>query len=209
MSEIPLQQTTRAATLPEITWNRPGTGGFSPRLVIAALLSVLVPGAGHLLIGERRKGLVLLGVSIASALLVVAIVPREPFAALAMFTQPRNLGALLIADLALMLFRVYAVVDVVRSGKPRSERHAGTLLAVALLVAMTAAPHVAVAYYDIVTYQFLEEVFDNDSSPPQAVAPGEVQLTREVRLADGVVPAAPPVVAPANETGVPDESSNP
>ncbi len=171
------------------------------------MASVLLPGLGHLLIGKRRKGLLLLGISLASMLLVVAIVPTEPFAALAMFTQPRNLAALLVADLALMLFRVYAVIDVVRNGESRNERHPGMLVALVLLLAITAAPHIAVAYYDIVTYQFLDNVFDGGASAKrQGVAPTEVHTTLEVRLADGVNAAAPPVVAP---TGVPDDSSAP
>lgn len=207
MSEIPLHQSARSATLPEISWSRPATGAFSARLIFAAVLSVLLPGLGHLLIGNRRKGLTLLALTVASVLLVIAIVPREPFAMLAMFTQPRNLAALLVADLALMLFRAYAVIDVVRGGSSRAERHPGMLAALALLLAITAAPHIAVAYYDIVTYQFLDNVFDGgNAAKRQTVAPAEVQTTLEVRLADGVNAAAPPVVAP---TGVANDSGTP
>ena len=86
------------------------------------------------------------------------------------------------------------------------ERHPSVAL-LALLLAITAAPHIAVAYYDVITYQFLDEVFDGgNSARRQTVAPTEVQTTHEVRLADGVNASAPPVVAP---TGVPDDPSDP
>jgi len=207
VSQIPFQQTSSVSALPEITWSRPATDQFSGRVAFAALLSVLVPGLGHLFLGERRKGLTLLGASLLSALILVAVMPREPFAVLAMFTQPRNLLALLLVDLALLLFRAYAVVDVVRGSDESNQRHPGMLAVLALLLAITAAPHVAVAYYDVITYQFLDNVFDGgNSARRQTVAPTEVQTTREVRLADGVNAAAPPVVAP---TGEADDSSSP
>ncbi|MGD9714425.1 MAG: hypothetical protein AB7V46_20545 [Thermomicrobiales bacterium] len=207
MSEIPLQSTNSAQTLPEITWKRPVTWPFPGRVIVAAALSALIPGTGHVLIGERRKGLLLLAATLVSVLAVVAVVPREPFAALAMLTQPRNLAGLLVADVALLLFRGYAVIDVVRSGRKRADNHPGMLVVLALLLAFTAAPHVAVAYYDIVTYQFLENVFDGGNAfRREAVAPAQVQTTLEIRLADGVNAAAPPVVAP---TGVPDDPSVP
>lgn len=206
MAQFPLQTTSNVSPLPEIAWSRPATGEFSRRVALAAVLSALIPGLGHLLIGARRKGLILLAATALITVLVIALVPTEPFAVLAMFSQPRHLAVLLVADLILLLFRVYSVVDVVRSSRTPVRHRPGMLAVLALLLAIVAAPHIGIAYYDIITYQFLDEVFDNSSRAPETVAPAQVELTREVHLADGVNAAAPPVVANDGETNA---SSNP
>ncbi|MBX3069387.1 MAG: hypothetical protein KF883_02665 [Thermomicrobiales bacterium] len=206
MSQIPMHQTAAASPLPDIRWDGVSLRRMPFRIAIAATLSVLLPGLGHLLVGERKKGFILLGITMASLLVAVAIIPHDPFAALAMFTQPRNLAAVFVADIAFLLFRCYAVIDVVRHSRVRSLRAPGVVIGLSLLLAITAAPHAAVAYYDLVTYQFLEEVFGDNAEPRPVVAPAQVELTREVRLADGVAPAAPPVVAPDGDSNA---SNNP
>jgi hypothetical protein len=164
----------------------------------AAMLSIALPGLGHLVIGERRRGLTLIGITAALVTIAIAFSPRDPFEALSLLVQPRNLAGLLVADVAIMAFRIFAVVDAYRCGQPavtsRPRRRSAPLVAMALLVAITAAPHLAVAYYDLVTYQFLDRTFNRDAPPKQAEAPTEVELTREIRLKEGVTPLAPPVV---------------
>jgi hypothetical protein len=210
VSHVRTQTRSAAHAIPDLRWRRNGRP-VPGRMLLAAILTVLIPGLGHLLVGRRRRGWALIGVSIAAALLAVALVPREPFAALAMFSQPRNLGALLLADVALFGFRAFAVIDVVRGGWGNGSlwpRSAGALVLLTLLLAVVAAPHVVVGYYDIVTWRFLEDVFDDDSPPQGLVAPTEVQLTREVRLKDGVEAAAPPVVAGSETYGATDDPNH-
>ncbi|CAN5646336.1 hypothetical protein BH24CHL4_BH24CHL4_08250 [soil metagenome] len=179
--------------LPSGVWE-----GFSWKPLVAGLLSIVLPGLGHLAIGERRRGLTLAGISAAMIAIAILLSPRDPFEALAMLTQPRNLAGLLIIDLAILAFRVYAVIDAFRHAHPASTSRPGRspamLATLAILLAITAAPHVAVGYYDLVTYQFLDRTFNQDASPQQSAAPSEVELTREVRLKEGVTPNAPPVV---------------
>ncbi len=197
MFQVRTESSSSPRALPRIDWRGERLLPRSGRLVIAGVLTVLIPGLGHLLMGRTRKGWSLIGISAGLLALAIAIIPREPFAALAMFSQPRNLELLLVADLGLLLFRAYALIDLLRRPSPgAAPLRANPALAVLLagLLLLTAAPHAAVAWYDIVTYRFLEDVFGDEGEAPVAVAPGEVELTREVRLADGVVPAAPPVV---------------
>jgi hypothetical protein len=203
MSRVHTQSRPAARALPAFRIPDGISSNVTWRPLVAALLSIALPGLGHLFIGERRRGLTLIGIT--AALITVAVVfsPRDPFEALAMLTRPRNLAGLLVADVAIMAFRLYAVIDAYRRARPaitsRSRRSPVLLATMALLVAMTAAPHVAVGYYDLVTYQFLDRTFNRDAPPSQADAPTEVELTREVRLKEGVAPLAPPVVENTEE----------
>ncbi len=167
-------------------------------LWIAAILTILLPGLGHLAIGQRRRGAVFLGITLATIVVVTAVVPREPFALLALFSQPRSLALLLAVDVAFLAFRLAALADVLRAGGSRLNRQTNTrssLLPIVLFVALISAPHAAVAYYDIVTWKFLDDVFDSPQTVQRDALPSEVELTREINLKPGVTPNAQPVVA--------------
>jgi polyisoprenyl-teichoic acid--peptidoglycan teichoic acid transferase len=136
---------------------------------IAATLSLLVPGAGQLYAGARRRGLVLLGIGAALCLGVLAIAATRPLdLALSLLGRPL-LAAVLVANLAFLALRVFAVVDAWRLGA--ATRGAGAAVAVAALTALTAAPHAAVGYAAVRGYSTLETVFAEDE-------PGDILPSR-------------------------------
>jgi LCP family protein required for cell wall assembly len=88
------------------------------RRLLRGLYSALIPGAGQLAAGARRSGYALLGVvaAILVALVLVVLLAFEDMDEFsARLLEPSLLLGLLIADLVLLLFRVYAVVDAVRA----------------------------------------------------------------------------------------------
>jgi LCP family protein required for cell wall assembly len=114
------------------------------RRLCAAVLSVLVPGAGHLFLGARRRGLILLGLT------AVALVSGVLLVGWASSSVDRTLvGTVLAVDLALLALRLFAVADVWRGG----------VLGLAALAVVTALPHVAAGYVTVRSYDVLEEVF--------------------------------------------------
>ena len=136
------------------------------RPLVAALLSCLVPGAGQLYLGYRRRGAAMLVVT----LLCVAVAAglwSEPTAVSRMLVQPRSLLALLVADLGLLVFRVVAVVDAyllarrddVRAPAPTSGWRKGAAAGLVVILTLTAAPHAAAAFYDLQAYDLLTSVF--------------------------------------------------
>src|SRR5918999_3020521 len=77
----------------------------------AATLSLLVPGAGQLYAGARRRGLALLGIAGALCLGMLAVAATGPLGlALSLLGRPL-LAVVLIANLAFLVVRVFAVVD--------------------------------------------------------------------------------------------------
>lgn len=128
--------------------------GRARKAVVAAVLSLLAPGAGQLYLGERRRGAILLGAW--AALVVVAL------ALVASGRQPELgrtlLAVVLLVNAAVLALRLFAIVDAGRGAF-------ASRLAVAALAAIAAAaalPHVAAAYVAVRGYGVLESVFADD-----------------------------------------------
>ena len=139
------------------------------RPLVAALLSSLVPGAGQLYVGQRRRGTVMLVVTVV-CLAAAAGLWSEPTAVSRMLVQPRALLALLVADAGLLVFRLAAVLDAyllaTRSGRQAPAAMAGwrrgATAGLVAIMAVTTAPHAAAAYYDLQAYDLLSSVFSGE-----------------------------------------------
>src|SRR5687768_12341797 len=109
----------------------------SRRALAAGFLSMLLPGAGQLLRGARRRGVLLL---VATALLLVVLLGVVAWRERAgLPTLDRRLVATLLAvDLAVLAFRLFAVVDAARGIRTAAAR-----AVLAALVVATALPHAA------------------------------------------------------------------
>jgi LCP family protein required for cell wall assembly len=120
------------------------------RRVVAGLLSMLIPGAGQLYAGARHRGLVLIAISALVLAGLLALAAAGVFSGV----DRRLVAGMLAIDLALLAFRLYAVLDAWRGG------HALHLhLALVALAALTAVPHVAAGYVTVRSYSVLETVF--------------------------------------------------
>jgi LCP family protein required for cell wall assembly len=162
-------------------WDSPEPAGRPPSRerrqspLVAALLSCLVPGAGQLYLGERRRAAAMLAVT-ALCLAVAVGLWSDPTAVSRMLVQPRALLALLVADLGLLLFRVVAVLDAYLLGTRDQRRTAavasrwrrGAAAGLVAVVALTAAPHAAAAYYDLEAHDLLTSVFAGEDPQWQA-----------------------------------------
>ncbi|HWH06278.1 MAG TPA: LCP family protein [Gaiellaceae bacterium] len=141
------------------------TGAMSAggKRAAAGALSLVLPGAGQLALGARRRGAVLLGLT---ALLLLAL---GVAAAWWPETVDRRLVALVLAfNLALLALRLFAVVDAARGARA---------VVVAALAALVAAPHVAAGYVAVRGYGTLEQVFA-DAEPTDVLAHDGIFLAR-------------------------------
>ena len=141
-----------------------------PQRFVAGFLSMLVPGAGQLYVGARRRGLILLGITVATLLGILLL--GSWISVDAFWSVDRRLVATVLAvDLALLAFRLFAVVDASRGGWAAG---------LAALVALTAAPHVAAGYLTVRSYDVLENVFADDEPCGTACDRGSVLLAHVV-----------------------------
>ena len=140
-------------------------------MVVAGLLSSVVPGLGQLYRGAMRRGLVLLAIAVAIAVSGLVIGSRLSLDALPGVDR-RIVAVVLLADLALLAFRVFAVVDAARGALP---------VLVAALIALTAMPHVAAAWVTVRSYDVLDSVFADEEPCGTACDRGSVLLAHVVR----------------------------
>jgi polyisoprenyl-teichoic acid--peptidoglycan teichoic acid transferase len=167
----------------------------SRRALLAGFLSMLLPGAGQLFRGARRRGLLLLGATAAILLVLPAVVAWRGQAGLPVLDR-RLVATLLIVDLGILAFRLFAVVDAARGVR--------TVLARAMLVGLvvaTALPHATAGYVTVRSFDVLESVFAEDE--PNDVLPSQglfvSALARPPQRYPGIAapPSAPRPVAVA------------
>ena len=139
-------------------------------MVVAGLLSSIVPGLGQLYRGATRRGLVLLGIALAIVVGGLIISSRLSLEALPGLDRS-ILAIVLVVDLAVLAFRLFAVVDAARGALP---------VFVAALVALTAAPHVAAAWVTVRSYDVLETVFADEEPCGTACDRGTLLLSHVV-----------------------------
>ncbi len=149
------------------------------RPLLAAGLSAVVPGAGQAYAGRVRRGLILLGVdAVLIALGVVFTLDRLGVVKAAF--KPRFLTALMVGNIVLLGFRIWAADDAYRCARDRrpgrAPRSAGRVGAVAtgVLALMLVVPHAAVAYYDLVQYNLITTVFAEDDTTTTTTQPSAV-----------------------------------
>jgi LCP family protein required for cell wall assembly len=149
--------------------------GRTGKALVAAALSLLVPGAGQLYRGDRRRAATLFAVWAAVCVAAAAAV----LAALSA-VGPVLFLALLVGNAALLAVRMFAIVDA-----SRGSASSLAAVAVAALLVLAAAPHVAAGYVAVRGYGVLDSVFAEDE-------PADVLGAGGLFLPDLLRNAAPP-----------------
>ncbi len=189
----------------------------------AALASLLLPGAGQLLLGDRRRAAALLVATILVLAGGVWLLRRPPGDLLAWFVDPRVLLAALALNVVLLAGRLYAVFQAYGRGvrppaepvQPRGRlAAAGVGLVLGLVAVVVAAPHVAAGYYVAAAHGVVTTTFIEDARVSEVLAGDHADrgpddgpaVTIEVPGSD--VPAADPA-DPADPAEAVETRDNP
>jgi len=136
---------------------------------VAAVLSFLVPGLGQGWAGARRRGALIAVPFLALVALVLVVLVSSPDRGyvLGLLLQPTVLLGFFAVNLALLLYRSWAILDAdrvargaVHRARPRS---AGAMAVLAGLLALTIGFHGIVAYLDWNGYDLVSSVFAGDN----------------------------------------------
>jgi polyisoprenyl-teichoic acid--peptidoglycan teichoic acid transferase len=141
---------------------------------VAALLSALWPGLGQLALGARRTG-ILLAVPplVLVALALGALASPDRLTRLAILVDPNVIAALLVAEGALLAWRLAAVADAYRRGNGRGRERGAALTAAGLVFVLV--PSVYAGYLTEVAREAAVTVFAPVHAPwqPTGVTPLE------------------------------------
>jgi len=154
------------------------------RRAVAALLSMIVPGAGQAFAGAWRRGLVLFAL-FALAAVPVVVLAALPVATAAWLVESRLLLAAFAVNLFLLAVRLFAALDAWRIGALAESVPA--LVAAGAIGVLTAAPHVALGYMTVRSEVTLQRVFA-DEAPSDVLPARGVFLRRGDRTAPDVRP---------------------
>ena len=148
----------------------PNWADRAPRPLVTAILSALIPGAGHWYISRHRRGWLFFAPSMGAVVVGVILALRGSTGLLKLSVQPRFLWMLVVGNLLLMAIRVAAVIDAHRLARgqwrpsalpPKWVSGVGVLALVASIV----APHAVVTAYGIESIDVLNTVFDSEPTP--------------------------------------------
>jgi LCP family protein required for cell wall assembly len=178
----------------------------------AAFLSLLFPGLGHAFLGAYRRGLGFAAPVVLLGALIAGFAVRMEVPQLAgLAIQTWFLIGLFVANLVLLVYRAYVIVDAWTIGRALEDRPANPSVArqaglisiaglVAVLLVMSVA-HVAVARYNLILSGTAECIFnaeatgcDLEESPgPDEESGAPTQVTPEPSIGPAVTePPIPP-----------------
>ncbi len=128
---------------------------------IAAALSALIPGTGQWYAGRVLRGVI---IAIPLVLLVIGTGLAWSGGAtgiLELAVQPSVLWTLLVVDAAILVWRLFAVVDAYRISDP-GRRGTGTMVVLVALLALVAIPHLVAGVYGYRGLLLIDRVFVSD-----------------------------------------------
>ena len=169
--------------------------------IIAGLLGLIVPGAGHAFVGRRRLALVFaLPVIGLVAVWVILYLLSGRTSMLGFLLTPGVLPALAVVNVLLVVWRIAAGLDAARRAKP-SRVALGALGAAVILLVLV--PHLLVGRIIVSANDFLDSMFaSGESASPQAATSSDMPtssdggfIVPEGDLQDGWNLASAPAVA--------------
>ncbi len=159
------------------------------RFVAAGLLGLVLPGAGHALVGRRRAAL-LFGIPflalVGSALAIYAT--SGTIGLLAFVVTPGVLPALAVLNVAIAIWRLAAAFDAMRGG-PRPAAALGAVGAAALVLVV--APHAWAGVTISATNDLIDSVFAPEGSADASPAPDPTDPPPPIGWGDPGMPHNP------------------
>jgi len=176
----------------------------SSRPGLAAVLSAVIPGAGQWYGGRLRRAILVFLPSLVLVVAAAALWSRGAVRILELVVQPAVLWTLLAANLAVLAWREFAVVDAFRISRRNRDPGWLAIAVLSVTIVAVAAPHAVFVAYDLEAIDLLESVFVNgevaapifvDEAParPAPFAPDDAPI---VSVPDPALIAAPIIVTP-------------
>ena len=150
------------------------TSRNNARPLVAAVLSGVLPGAGHFIAGDNRRARTLLIIDLV-IIVILAFVFRSKVSILTAWIQPTSLALMMIGNIMLLGYRLWAASDAYRlaQGSETSSRGASRMMVLGGTIAIglvLVTPHVVFGYFDVVQYDLITSVFGDNTASASAAA---------------------------------------
>jgi LCP family protein required for cell wall assembly len=192
------QMTPRDGSEPPVSGSARAAGPLG-----AAVGSLVWPGLGHLVSGQRRRGAIIGGLTLLALLVAVWLVGRQRRTEVVAWTlQPRWLRIAMVVAVLVLVVRLVVGLDAYRRrAVGRTPAHpVWHALTLATLVVLAIAPHAIFIRYAATQLSFLERTFDATETVaarptplPTSIVPVGLSTTVPPTTA---APASPPAAAP-------------
>jgi len=139
------------------------------RPVLAAALSAVVPGAGQWYAGRVRRALLVAFPVVVLAVVMIIAGRQGAVRLLRSLVQPSVLWALIAVNVAVLAWRLFAVVDAYRVAGGKATRAVAVGILVLVIVAV-AMPHLLATRYGLRTIDLLTTVFAEEPAESEAAA---------------------------------------
>jgi len=152
----------------------PTTSSVNTKPFLAAFASAIVPGVGQFMAGDSRKGRILLIVDVV-ILAITLFFFRDKVSLLTMWIRPSSLALMMVGNILLLAYRVWAADDAYRSASAsnaatRTSASGAVIVGAVLIGSVLLLPHMVFGYYDVVQYDLITSVFGGNTSASASVA---------------------------------------
>ena len=143
---------------------QPDAGPTDRRRIVAAVFSAILPGLGQLINGRGRLGRRFLApVVVAIALVLIALQLGSPMRLAASLISPGAMAFLLVANVALLIWRLFATLHAFFDRRYPSRTSRGGLAILAVLCLTVAIPHVVAHAYGSAARDTFAAIFETDA----------------------------------------------
>ena len=158
------------------------------RALLAAAMSLVVPGAGQWFAGRRRRAVPFLAGTAALLGIAIVMVARGEVYALRLLVQPRWLTTFIVADVAVAVFRLVAAIDayVVAAAGTGFNRPAVHAAVAVVLVGVLVVPHLLLGARAARLLDLLDRVFVEDTQVTTDQL--RARFSAEAARSGGVIP---------------------
>lgn len=152
----------------------PTTSSANTKPFLAAFASAIVPGVGQFIAGDSRRGRILLIIDVV-ILAVTLFFFRDKVSVLTMWIRPSSLALMMVVNILLLAYRVWAADDAYRSASAnnaasRTSASGAVIVGAVLIGSVLLLPHVVFGYYDVVQYDLITSVFGGNPSASESAA---------------------------------------
>lgn len=160
---------TGSATPGKYTRSVSSGNGAPPDKWLAALLSAVAPGVGHIYAGQNERGRRLVAIDMIIVALAAIVIFFFRGEVLKIWASLPSLSLMMVFNLMVLSYRAWAAHDAFHlTSRDSASAPTGAILMASVVWIVVLLPHVALGYLNVVQHSLISEVFVSSEDPSTA-----------------------------------------